>query len=62
MASATQVINRLIASGVIPREYKRTAITELHRELSRRSRRTVLVLASLTSMNQMALRIAAKSA
>lgn len=62
MASATSIVERLIDLGVIPSEFKDDAILELHRELTRRTRRTALVLASLASAHQLALRYALQSA
>lgn len=62
MASATTIVDRLVLMGIIPTECKDAAVFELHRELLRRSRRTALVLASLASTTQLALRFAARSA
>lgn len=58
MASARSIVSKLVARGVIPVEFEEDAVVELHRELSRRARRTVQTLAALTSNTQLAVRYA----
>ena len=54
MASARSIVSRLIDQGIIPAEFENEAVIELHRELSRRARRTVQTLAAMTSLMQLA--------
>jgi len=54
MIAAKDIIKQLVLKGVIPQEYAEEAAGELHRELSRRSRRVAQTLAVLTSTHQLA--------
>lgn len=56
MLSARSIIGKLIDRGIISAEFEEDAVIELHRELSRRTRRTAQTLASLTADTQLALR------
>lgn len=58
MASARSIVWRLIEKGLIPAECEEDAVIELHRELSRRARRTVQTLAALTADVQLATKFA----
>lgn len=59
MASAKSIIGKLVIEGIIPPEFEEVAVRELHRELSRRVRRTAQTLAILTARTQLAMRYAA---
>lgn len=61
MACARAIISRLVEMGVIPEEYCEEAALELHRELSRRSRRVAQTLAAVASNTQLALRFSGLS-
>lgn len=54
MASARTIISRMVLLGVIPAEFEDAAVIELHRELTRRARRTAHTLATLASDVQLA--------
>lgn len=56
MMTARRIVMRLVASGVIPEEYTEVATEELHRELTRRSKRVTQTLAALVSLQQLAVR------
>lgn len=56
MATATGIVNELVKKGFIPAEYRDDATKELHRELSRRSKRLVQTLAMMTSNYQISMR------
>lgn len=58
MAVANRVIDSLITAGLLTEEFREVAVEELHRELTRRSRRLSQVLAAMVSDHQMALHFA----
>jgi len=61
MPTSTKIVEGLIARGLIPAEFKDVAVRELHRELSRRSKRVCLALATMVSVTQFATRVAENS-
>lgn len=54
MATARKVVESLVARGMIPVEFEESAVEELHREMTRRSRRLVQTLAALTELHGLA--------
>ena len=58
MASAKSIVGKLVDRGIIPAEFEEVAVLELHRELTRRVRRTAHTLACLTADHQLGVRAA----
>lgn len=58
MAAARSIVKHLVSRGLISQEFEDDATCELHRELSRRSRRVAHALAVMTSEHQLALHAA----
>ena len=57
MPTAKSIVASLIKRGIIPAEFREEAEQELHRELSRRTRRVCLTLASRVSAVQFATKL-----
>ena len=57
MATALRIVDRLIARGDIPAEYRKQAAIELSCELEKRSRRVALGIARVASHLQGRLRL-----
>ena len=59
--TAKGIIDRLVRVGIVKQEFCKEATEELHRELSRRSRRVAQDLAMMASSHQFAMKIAQMS-
>jgi len=58
MSSAKSIINKLVAKGLLLPEYADVAASELHTEMTRRSKRVARTLAAMAEVQQLALHFA----